>query len=399
MSLDLTPSDRRLLMTAAGVLLVLIAGSLVLTGGSDDTADVPSTYSTGSRGAKAAYLLLQSSGYQVDRWEQPLNELPDAGRLTLLLAEPDGAPSADERVALRQFLERGGRVIATGMFGASFLPEHDALPDPLAGMTWKRMTSQSPSAITRAAPEITLAPQAHWKPGPYAVPLYGDDGRDRKLTATSGRHTVVTYPVAGGDVIWWASATPLTNAGIQETGNLEFFLACVSADRSRTILWDEYWHGHRRSLADSAMLGPVKWMFVQLGVLALAVLLTYSRRSGPIVLPAADRRLSPLEFVRTLGSLYERAGAASVAVDISYQRLRYWLTRRLGMSGSASADEIDRAVRERWSHADPTLGDTLRACEAARNDVHLPARQALALNQSLYEAAAKLERLGLRRKE
>lgn len=389
MPLDLTPSDRTLLLTAVGVLLVLIAGSLILVGGSDDTSDVPSTYSASSRGAKAAYLLLKESGYQVSRWEESVDQLPDTGRLMLVLADPDGAPSAGESDAIRQFLERGGRVMATGVYGALFLPEHDATPDPLEGMTWKRVTAQSPSSITRAAPEITLAPQAYWKPGPYAVPLYG----------TTDKPLVVKYPFAAGDVIWWASATPLTNAGLQEPGNLEFLLACVGADRSRTILWDEFSHGYRRSLADSAMLGPVKWIFVQLGVFALAILLTYSRRSGPIVLPAGDRRLSPLEFVRTLGSLYQRAGATSVAVDISYQRLRYWLTRRLGMSGSASADEIARAVRERWSHADPALGATLRACEAARSDPNLPARQALALNQSLYEAAAKLELFGLRRKE
>ena len=385
MPFDLSAGDRKLLSIAGGALLLMVAVSLIFASGSDDTSEVPSTYSTGSHGAKAAYLLLKSSGYRVERWEQPLTGLPDEAGVTLVLAEPQGLPTDDERTALRRFIERGGRVIATGMAGSSFLPEHAAVPVPFAGWTWQRVPAQSPSSITRAAPEITLALQAFWSARSSAVSLYGDDEKS----------AVVTYRVAGGQVIWWASATPLTNAGLKEPGNLEFLLACVG-DRARRVLWNERAHGDRRSLAESVMQTPLKWMFPQLGAFALAALLTYSRRSGPVVLPAPDRRLSPLEFVRTLGSLYQRAGAASVAVDISYQRFRYWLTRRLGMFGNAPAGEIERAVRDRWHDVDPAFGATLLACEAARHDANLPARSALALNRSLYDAAATLELFGIR---
>ncbi len=44
----------------------------------------------------------------------------------------------------------------------------------------------------------------------------------------------------------------------------------------------------------------VKWIFWQLALFILAILATYSRRSGPISIPANEARLSPLEFVRTL---------------------------------------------------------------------------------------------------
>jgi hypothetical protein len=46
-----------------------------------------------------------------------------------------------------------------------------------------------------------------------AYPLYGDGDRT----------VVVKYPFGRGEVLWWASATPLTNAGLKEPGNLEFF--------------------------------------------------------------------------------------------------------------------------------------------------------------------------------
>ncbi len=98
------------------------------------------------------------------------------------------------------------------------------------------------------------------------------------------------------------------------------------------ILCDEYIHGYRQTLAASIAHSPVKWLFLQLVLLAVAVVLTFSRRSGPTSVPTPAVRLSSLEFVQTLGGLYQRAGTASVVVDICYRRFRYWLTRRLGVA-------------------------------------------------------------------
>jgi hypothetical protein len=253
--------------------------------------------------------------------------------------------------------------------------------DPVAGMTWKKLDALSPSPITRAAAQITLAPEAYWKTDTFALPLYGDG--DKQM--------VVKYKFGKGEVIWWASATPLTNAGLKEPGNLEFFLACIGSETQTRILWDEYFHGYRSSLSGSIQNSPVKWIFLQFALLSLAILLTYSRRSGPVCIPAREIRLSPLEFVRTLGALYKQANAASVVVDISYHRFRYWLGRRLGMASNASVEELERAARERWDFQDPTFGATLRACESAPYDYTLKPRAALQLVRSLDDYAAKLK--------
>jgi hypothetical protein len=201
----------------------------------------------------------------------------------------------------------------------------------------------------------------------------------------------VKYTLGKGEVIWWASATPLTNAGLRESNNLDFFLACIGSQQNTRILWDEYFHGYRRSLAASIVRSPVKWIFLQFVLFSLAILLTYSRRSGPISVPPREVRLSPLEFVRTLGALYQQANAASVAVDISYHRFRYWLTRRMGMASNASVDELERAIRERWLFQDQNLNATLRTCESARYDTTMSPRVALQLVQSLHGYAAKLK--------
>jgi len=378
MPLIIDPRDRKLLLGATVVFVLLIAGAVFFGGNAGQKQDVPSSYSTGSGGAKATYLLLVQSGYKVQRWEKPLVDLPKTAGTTLILADPLEAPTREERESLKTFLSEGGRIIATGMFVATFLPEKDAIPDMLMGMTWKKISAVSPSAITRAAPEITMAPQARWERYAAAYPLYAD----------KDEITVVKYPYGRGEVLWWAGATPLTNAGLKEPGNLEFLLACVG-DTNTPILWDEYVHGYRESLGSSVAHSPVKWLMLQLALLGLAIIATFSRRSGPVCAPVTDVRLSPLEFVQTLGGLYENAGTASVAVDISYQRFRYWLTHRLGVANNISINDLEGAVRDRFAPKDDHFAAVLRRCESAKSDPYLQESEALHLVQELDDYASR----------
>jgi len=378
MPLKLDPRDRKLMLAALAVFVLLIATTAILGGEGGEKLDVPSTYSTSSGGAKAAYLLLLKAGYATIRWEKPLDQLPQAQGKTLIIADPNEAPTSEERTRLNDFISQGGRVVATGMFAGTFLPENHSFPDPLGGMEWKKASAVSPSSITRAAPEIVLAPESQWSSYSAAYTLYRD-----------GDHNVVVkYPYGRGEVIWWASATPLTNAGLKEHGNLEFMLACLG-DLKGQILWDEYIHGYRETLALSIAHSPVKWIVLQLVLLGLAVIATFSRRSGPTCKPATDVRLSPLEFVQTLGGLYERAGTASVAVDICYQRFRYWLTRRLGLGSNVPINDLEAAVRDRFALNDDHFAAILRRCESAKSDPYLHGPEALHLVQELDQYAVR----------
>jgi len=386
MPLKIDPRDRKLLLGSAVVFILLIAGAVIFGGDAGQRQEAPSSHSTASGGAKAAYLLLLQLGYNVQRWEKPLVDLPKTA--TVILADPMEAPTREERESLKSFLSDGGRIIATGMFAGTFLPENDSVPDMLLGMTSKKAAAVSPSAITRAAPEITIAPQARWPSYSAAYSLYGD----------GDEIVVVKYPYGRGEVLWWAAATPLTNAGLKEPGNLEFLLANVG-DTKALILWDEYLHGYREDLGSSVAHSPVKWLLLQMALLGLAVVATFSRRSGPLSAPVTDVRLSPLEFVQTLGGLYENAGTASVAVDICYQRFRYWLTRRLGVANNISINDLESAVRDRFAPKDDRFGAILRRCESAKSDPYLGEAEALQLVQELDEYASRWKLFEGRRKE
>lgn len=388
MPLALTRGDRNLLLSGGGIFVLVVGGTIALMSGNAGSSDSPTSYSTGSAGAKAAYRLLPALGYRVERWLHDPSALTDAATTTLILAQPAEAPTPSEQQAISRFLAGGGRVIATGFTGSLFLGGATT-SKPIDGLTWTRARAVSPSWISRAAPEITIAHQSSWRREVPALVLY----------QIGEAPVVVQMATAEGQAFWWAAATPLTNAGLREPGNLELFLACLGPPDGRRVLFDEYFHGMRASIGAAVLRTPAKWVLIQLAAVGVLVLWTYSRRSGPIVRPAPESRLSPLEFVRTLGSLYQRAGAASVPVDAAYRRIRFWLTRRLGVSVDTPPDLIERAVRDRWGLTGPRVSETLRGCEAARDDERLAPRAALTHVQALAALAADLKLFGPTDKE
>ena len=380
----LSPGDRTILRIAAGAFVVLIALGILLAPASTDS-ERATTYSAASGGAKAAYLLLQELGYHVERWEKPHTELKPDGHTVLIIADAGMVPDGKQKAAVDKFLAGGGRVIATGTIGAMFLPENDTEENPAPTGLSKKYEALSPSAVTRAARSITLVPVASWPKG-SAIPLYGDKDHTYAVQLNHGL----------GNAIWLASATPIKNASInaniQDTDNLEFLLAAIGDKEQTRVLFDEYVHGYgdRDSRADKSH--PITTaLFWQSAVLALAALLTFSRRSGPLRPVPPPSRLAPLEFVETLGGLYQQAHASAVAVDVYYQRFQYWVTRRLGLNKNATPEEIARAVRDRWDVNDDAFHNTLLAAAAARYQPDLPQKQALEIVQKLYEYAVKFK--------
>lgn len=378
MPLNLSHTDRRLLAIVTAIFIAVSAIALMLAPSSDERAKIATTYSAGPEGTKAAYLLLQESGYRSERWELPPDELKAADNALVLLLDPDVPPTQEEQQAVRRFVSSGGTLVLSGTMGAYFV-EADA-PAPSVDDEAAEYGALSPSAEERAAPTIRLQPAATWNRDGGGIALYGDE-----------KHAVVMqFPSGKGQIVWLASSSLLSNAGLSDAHNLDFLLA-LAGSRDRPVLWDEYFHGHRRTPATAGASPQVRWLFLQLAVLAAAVLATYSRRSGPMRAPVVESRLSPLEFTQALGELYAHARAANVALDINYGRFRHWLTRRLGMRANASPVELARAAGHRWPISEAEFLATLQACESARFYPDLTRKEALELVKRLFEYAKQFK--------
>ena len=88
---SLDAKDRRLLIGCMIAVIVLAFVTAFLSRNeNDDDNPVPSSYLTGKHGARAAYELLQASGYNVQRWEQPLSDLAERAdsQTVVIFAEP-----------------------------------------------------------------------------------------------------------------------------------------------------------------------------------------------------------------------------------------------------------------------------------------------------------------------
>jgi hypothetical protein len=387
------PSDRKLLLIAGAVMLALAAAlAIVSPPPAEQGSGIPSIYSDASGGAHAAFLLLQELHRSVHAWERPPTDLPqDSSGAILILANPEDTPSGAEKEALLQFAESGGRIIFTGPRVGDFFSDAGSSDAPMA-RPWATYQANLPSSYTRQAATITLQKQCEWEGNnPSAFALYGD----------ADSPAVMMWSVGDGVILWWAGPTPLTNAGITQEGNLNFLLDAVSdplarANQQPEIYWDEYFHGQRATLWAYFQKTPVPWGLLQFAALGVAVLFTFSRRSGPMMMPAAATRLAPLEFVDTLGGLYQRAHAEPAVVEAVFQRFRGRLTRHLRLPMTIPSALLDEAVRGRLGLKDDSFLETLQRADSASHAQKIPAAEALELIQKLesYEV-----QLGLKKKK
>ena len=376
----LDSGDRKLLIGAGVLLAVLLVASTFLTPKrSTGNTSFPSSYSADWDDAKGAYLLLQDLGYQVARWEQSPTEIAgDAKTQVLILAEPLQPPTTEEKSAIAEFLQKGGRIVATGWGATQLLPQSSIFSEGFALDENTTFPARLPSPIVRGAPQISMIAPDQWHPKTASqLVVYSNDS-----TAA-----VITYHVGKGQVIWWGASGPLTNGGIRDSGNLALFLNSVGPSDGTQVFWDEYFHGVHGSLWNYLTRTPLPWGAAQFGIVFLAVLFTYSRRQGPISVPARISRLSPLEFVETLGDLYSSAHAGSAAVRIASQRLRFQLTRQLGLPANAPDAELVHSAGKALAWNEEQFSDTLSRAERAMQSAKISDAETLRLVQEIFDYA------------
>ena len=379
---SLDPKDRRMLLVTLGLVGVLFLLFVLFIPAQDKNDNpLPSSYLSGRHGAKAAFTLLQQSGYSVERWEQSLSNLtanPDLNSGTvLILAEPSSFTQED-RSAIAAVLNKGGRVIATGFRGGLLLPGNEVAPPKEIDFAACEAQPDGLNPLAGQGP-IWIEPRAGWR-----------ESRPEIQTAytCAGQPVVVQYPVGKGTVIWWASSTPLENASITRGQNLELLLNSIGPVQSQTqgqhIYWDESLHGLVHSPWDYVH-GPV-WPLLSLGSLGLALLVvfSYSRRSGPIRQLPQTPRTTPIEFLEALGALYRSTGAASTAMQIAWERFRSQAALLTGQKTSQlDARQLAAAIDRRFGAAAAGMeADLLKAEEACTEDPLKPNR-ALTLIQTL----------------
>jgi hypothetical protein len=384
---SLDAKDRRLLswFLSLGLGLAVLTGFVMPSENGNDNP-MPSTYLTGQHGAQAAYRTLLLAGYPLERWEHPLDQLADgAGPETVaILARPTMRDPAAAK-AVRKILERGGRVLATGPAGASLLPGGAPEASKAVEFAACKLEPEGLDPLAGSG-EVWMVPEASWKLG---------DPAHRVQYSCAGQAAVVEYGWAKGQVVWWASSTPLENGSMARAANLDLLLNSLGPRQGHRFYWDESLHGIVQSEWSLAAGPSLTLLRIGLPLLGLLVVLSFSRRSGPVRDLPPPIRATPIEFIEALGSLYGKAGAASAAVAIAWERFKHRSLRLCGLSraragDSLSATELAVALRRRFPQADPALEADLTACEEAAWGESVSAREALRLVQALHRHGESL---------
>jgi hypothetical protein len=356
------------LALVGGAALVGLVALTAAAGTGNEASGTGSSFSNRPDGARAAYLTLRQLGYRVERSYEPLALLDADPVLTVLvLASPQARLSDQDRRALAAFAERGGVALVSGFEGALALGSSSPHAIPVLdrehrvyrALRGEMLSTPGDEAdLTEGALEVTMAAEVRDAGfGSGYVPLYGASGEDVVLSARLGE----------GRIVWWAGSSPLTNEAIADAHNFELLLNVLGGGE-RVILWDEHYHGYGRSLWSYAAGTPLPLAAAQLALLAVAALLTWSRRPGPIRPRVLDARTSPMEFVDTMGGLYERAAIAHAAVSAAARRLRRALAASSGLSADARDEQLATTAAERMGFSREALAALLQEADEPASD-------------------------------
>jgi hypothetical protein len=376
--------ERKLVLLFTGAVLLLIGAASLLAPPNDDSDKTPTTYNAGTAGIKAAYMLLGDLGFTTARWEQSPDQLAtlDAPNTTLIFAQPivpaDKLDAA--RASIATFLNRGGRVLVTGPEAATLLPNASTAKPTQIFQKLCVTTPEGRGPLARAG-QVSMNDNARWT---ALSPLVHID------QWCGGDAVVVSYRVGAGTAIWWSSTLPLSNQGLKEDASLKLVLASVAnpanaENPTHHILFDEYFHGVKTSLFDLTRGLPIPQIAWQTAAVALLLVFSFSRRNGPIRLPAHLPRTSPIEFAESMGQLYRKAGATQAATESARHRLLNFLVARCGLPRTvvqSDAATIAQALQSRIPGDWTALAQHLT--QAAEAQFHsLAPRNALALVKAL----------------
>lgn len=311
---------RTALVVGAAVALIGAYWAAVALSQNYYLADAPegSTFSSAPEGTRVLASYLGELGIETDTL-QTFDTLPAGGTIVVVAPEVLLNPPSDIEVArVRRWVEGGGRLVLVGI-GA----------EPLAGpdLSGRARDGRDGAMLPPLLPVRYAHGVERVKVGPERVLV--DSPRWATVLKDGGGQALLVHAVGEGEVVWLASAYPVTNAGIGEADNARF--ATLLAAGAQPVHFDEYHHGFVRGGGIWQRLGQGGRAAALLGLLGAATLLwSVSRRIGPPIASAPAREVRTGAYIGSLAGLYRAAGARVPALASLAEGLRSSLARRYG---------------------------------------------------------------------
>jgi hypothetical protein len=291
------PRDPRLRF-ALGTVLALVVFGVVLAV-IDRLAPAPegpksSSYATSPQGLAAYAAVLERGGHTVRRLRQSITDKPPRDGETLIVLDP-ASLEPKESQAIGEWVHRGGRLVAGGDAGASWLGEVVAEPPEIGFGGQTAHSPLVPVVETAGVQKVESAAGTAWDGVGGTLPVLGPADAPLVVTATADQGTVVML----------ADAAPLSNRMLARADNAAFGLA-LAGGSGTPVAFLETVHGYGVSRGFGGLPGCVRWTLIGLGLTAIAAAWAAGRRFGPTEDP--DTPLPPprVEYVDALASALVR---------------------------------------------------------------------------------------------
>jgi hypothetical protein len=371
-NLQLSRSDRVLvgILLPMALLGALIAWLAVPPKKEGRWVREPSTFFNTGSGSKAAYLVVDRLGYDVVRLRHPFSADGLAGIDVLFVLEPTLGLEKEERKALSDWLESGGRmVLAPGVrsfaarMGSSWLFDNwfnTISPSVNSRESWETIAQKRGDSLSESDPlfagvnEMTARGEFRFSNNtPLKGALAGSPSQ--VIWADDLGVVAVRVTMGQGRIVAVADTHFLTNRGLDEADN-SIFLANLVRELSSgagrgAIAFDEIHHGF--PLGDDPWVAIVRmmlaehwgWGIVQAAVVLLLALFALGVRFGRPVDVVLKQRRQHGEFAEAAGRTLHDARANDLVYRTLWQHYRGLLCRLVNCRPEATSDELAAALR------------------------------------------------------
>jgi hypothetical protein len=315
------------LLVLAVIVGVNVLGALVDALAPSPSGPASSSFATKPQGLAAWAELAKRNGVRVRALrDSPADASLESGTVAVMDA---GRLTGDDARALREFAERGGRVIVGGeprAWTATLLDREDLPKWQDDGPESAKPSGAAPE--TAGVARVESAGDGRWEEQGV---LAGDEGS-----------LLIVRRVGSGRIALLADTSPLQNRLLDEADNAAFALA-LGGRGPLTFVESVHGYGPQQGLA--ALPARFGWALIGLLLAALVFMLARGRRLGP---PERERRELPpprRAYVDSLAATMARGKAREEAVAPVRDEARRRLARRAGLREDAPPEAWLEAAR------------------------------------------------------
>jgi hypothetical protein len=326
------------------IVLSVIGLNLVLytEEGTDEENESNGNRSTNSArryGTRAFYLLLEDLGYRVVQLEEPLQALRNRKDIrSVFIISPPIPYAQEELAALEDWVKAGGYLViidreidwtvAGGEIKMSTYSRYKQ---------WRLPRVKQPTVLTAGVNRVQLTEYASGVKAANA-PITEHVGDQQGLV-------LIDFRYGDGRIVLLGEPYIVANNGIMASDNLTLALNIVRDMPSGVIAFDEYHHGYGTQYAGrTGVVGvllnlydyfkgtPVLWVFLQLSLVAMAMIYSRGRRFARPTPLFEPKRTRSLEYVASLASLARRMQTREFALENAYRSFRRRVASAIGIA-------------------------------------------------------------------